>query len=474
MGHRSGESRHQAALFPVMLDDLVGQQALVRVVDAWVGTLDMKSLGFCKANAQTMGRPPYDPADLLKMYLWGYLNAVRSSRSLERECHRNVECMWLMGRLAPDHKTIAEFRRHNAQPLVATAAAFVQFARSKRLIGGATVAIDGSKVRAVASRKAIATASQLQAQADRTAQEISVYLAQLDTLDSQEAASDARASDFSAALQELKARQAVVGQDLDRLGQSGKTMVVQTEREAQVMRSLHGAPGYNLQTAVESTSHLIVAHDVNTDASDQRQLQPMAQAAQAALDTPCTVVADAGYANGQQLAALAEQGIKSFVAVNRAVNNQGDGGLYDRTAFRYDASRDRYTCPAGQLIERKQISRKDNMVVYAARREDCAVCSNKPQCTRATQRFVTRHLYEDALQANARRLHEQPEMMALRRQTVEHPYGTIKHHILGNARLLMRGLKGAKAELSLAVLAYNLKRAVNMKGVVWMRQAIQG
>jgi transposase len=474
MGHRRGESRHQAALFPVMLDELVDDQALVRVVDAWVDTLDMKKLGFAKASAQVMGRPPYDPADLFKLYLWGYLNVVRSSRSLERECRRNVECMWLMGRLVPDHKTIAEFRRQNSQSLVATAAAFVQFARDNRLIGGTTVAIDGSKIRAVASRKAIATASELRAQAERTAQEISRYLDQLDQLDSQETGSDACASDIKSVLADLKRQEAVVAQELDSLGQSRRTMVVQTEPQAQVMRSLHGAPGYNLQTAVETTSHLIVAHQVNAEATDQRLLQPMAQAASAALDTPCTVVADAGYANGQQLAALDAQGIESFVAVNRAVNNQGDGGLYDRTAFSYDAYSDNFTCPAGQLLKRKQLSNKDSMVVYAARQEDCAVCPHKARCTGAAQRFVTRHLYEDALQANARRLAEQPKMMGLRRQTVEHPYGTIKHHILGNARLLMRGIKGAQAELSLAVLAYNFKRANNMKGTIWMKQAMQG
>jgi Transposase DDE domain/Transposase domain (DUF772) len=369
MGHRSGESRQQAALFPVMLEELVGEQAVVRVVDAWVDTLDMKKLGFARASAQVMGRPPYDPADLLKLYLWGYLNVVRSSRLLERECLRNVECMWL---------------------------------------------------------------------------------------------------------QDLKSRHAAVARDLDTLGQSRRTMVVQSEPQSQVMRSLHGAAGYNLQTAVETTSHLIVAHDVNAEASDQRQLQPMAQAASAVLDKACTVVADAGYANGEQLAALDALGIESFVAVKRGVNNTGDGGLYDRTAFSYDASSDSFICPAGQLLKRKQLSNKDNMVVYAASREDCGVCPKRPQCTGAAQRFVTRHLYEEALQANEKRLAEHPEMMGLRRQTVEHPYGTIKHQILGNARLLMRGIKGAQDELSLAVLVYNLKRAINMKGAAWMRQALQG
>src|SRR5213082_1513605 len=149
LGHRRGESRQQATLFPVLLDELVAQDALVRVIDAWVAALDMNALRFGKAQPQVMGAPPYDPADLLKLYIWGYLGAVRSSRALERECHRNVECMWLMRRLAPDHKTIADFRRNNAQPLVAVCAAFVQFARAQRLISGATVAIDGTKIRAV-------------------------------------------------------------------------------------------------------------------------------------------------------------------------------------------------------------------------------------------------------------------------------------------------------------------------------------
>jgi transposase len=411
---------------------------------------------------------------LLKLYIWGYLSAVRSSRALERECQRNVECMWLLGRLAPDHKTIAEFRRCNTHALVAVCAAFVQFARAQRLIAGTTVAIDGSKVRAVASRKAIANQRDLAVQAQRNAEEIARYLKLLDTQDSQDAGHSLRADDVQQALKQLRAQGGAIQADLERLGRGASASVVQTEPDARVMRSLHGAPGYNLQTAVESQSHLIVAHEVTTDANDLRQLQPMAQAASAVLQTPCTVAADAGYANGEQIAALDAQGIISYVATNRAINNQGDGSLYDRTAFRYDPRSDSFTCPAGNQLLRKQLSRKDKMVVYAARREDCAICPNKPQCTGAAQRFVSRHLYEEALEANARRLAAHPEMMAMRRQTVEHPFDSIKHRILGNARLLMRGMTGAQAELSLAVLVYNLKRVFNMKGAAWMQRALQG
>ena len=473
MGHRSGESRQQATLFPVMLDELVGDEAVVRVIDAWVGSLDLVRLGFGKAQAQQMGRPPYDPGDLMRLYLWGYLNAVRSSRGLERECGRNVECMWLLGRLAPDHKTIAEFRRCNSDSLVAACTAFVQFAVKQRLIAGTTVAIDGSKVRAVASRKAIAGRREVEAQAQRHREAVQRYLAQLDDLDQQEAADACQARDVQAALAALEAEGPTIMADLARVHRTPTATVVTTERDAQVMRSLHAAPGYNLQTAVETGSHMIVAHEVTNEAGDNRQLQPMAEAASAVLATPCTVVADAGYANGAQIAALDARGIVSYVAPNRAINNQGDGTLYNRSAFCYDAVEDAFVCPQGMRLDRKQSSQKDQMVIYAARSEDCSSCGVKDQCTQAARRFVTRHLHEDALQANQRRVEQAPEMMAIRRQTVEHPFGTIKHQILGNARLLMRGKRGARSEFGLAILAYNLKRAVNLMGAGWMQRAIK-
>lgn len=474
MAHRSGESRQQTALFPVMLDELVEPDALVRVIDAWIAALTLADLGFAKSTPQRMGAPPYDPADLLRLYLWGYLNAVRSSRALERECHRNVECMWLLGRLAPDHKTIAEFRRGNLQALVGTCAAFVQFARSQRLIASTTVAIDGSKVQAVASRKAIVGARSLAEQAQRNAQEIEHYLALLEQADRQDGATPGQAARVRKALDRLQEEGRVIAEQAQALAASGRATCVTTEPQAQVMRSLNSAPGYNLQTAVEAGSHLIVAHEVCTDANDQRQLQPMAQGARDVLQAPCTVVADAGYANGSQIAALQAQGMDCYLPANRAVNHQAGGQLYDRNAFVYEAEHDRFVCPEGKLLQRKQLMSKDCLVIYAARAEDCTNCMRKPSCTQAQRRFVSRHVFEDALQATAQGLRARPEMMALRRQTVEHPFACIKHRILGNARLLMRGLEGAKGELSLAVLAYNFKRVFNMKGAAWMHQALQG
>lgn len=473
MAHRRCESRTQAALFPVMLDELVPADALVRVIDAWIGRLDITKMGFSKAQAQRMGRPPYDPADLLKLYVCGYLNGARSSRALERECHRNVEVMWLLGRLAPDHKTIAEFRRQNSAALVAVSVAFVQFSRQQRLIQGELVAIDGSKIRAVASKKALQRKVDLLRTREAITDEINGYLARLDNADQDENCEVAERGAVQAALTRLQQRQSEVNDEIERLKDSRSTLSVGGEPEARAMKSLHGAPGYNLQTVVDAHSHLIVHHEVCNDASDINQLAPMAQGAAQVLETLPTVVADAGYANSEHLQQLADAGQTAYVATLEKYNNQGTGEYYRLTAFTYDREHDCYVCPANELLRRKQTMRKENCVVYAAPAESCAGCSLKPQCTGAKQRFVRRLVGTDAVEANARRLAEHPEMMKLRRRTVEHPFGTIKHEILRNARLLMRGLKGARGELGLAVLAYNLKRLTNWKGTSWALAAVR-
>ena len=473
MSHRRGQVRTQATLFPVMLDELVGPEALIRVVDAWVESLDLAALGFGRIQAAGMGRPPYAPADLLKLYIAGYLNGVRSSRALERECRCNVECRWLLGRLAPDHKTIAEFRRHNSAALVATSAAFIQFARRERLISGAIVAIDGSKIRAVASPKAIGKLGDLERERQALSDSVGEYLKQLDAADDAASRPEPEQAAVRRALARLEQRQAEVEKEVERIEQSRSGLSVQTEPESRSMRSLHGAPGYNLQTAVDVESHLIVHHEVCNDASDVRQLAPMAKGASAVLENTPTVVADAGYANGEHLQALADDSMTAYVAPNPGVNPLGDGQFHDRTKFTYDRDKDCYVCPANNILKRKQLASKDNCVIYMAQASDCGKCQQKHQCTKSKQRFVSRHLYDDAITDNARRVAQAPQMMALRRQTVEHPFSTIKHQILRNSRLLVRGLKGARAELSLAVLAYNFKRVTNMKGNGWAMAAMK-
>lgn len=473
MAHRSGEERQQVALFPVMLDDLVAQEGLPRVVDAWVEALDVAKLGFKKAVAQPLGAPPYHPGDLLRLYVWGYLNGVRSSRKLEAECKRNVECMWLLHRLAPDHKTISEFRRQNPQALVNACAGFVQFAREQGVIGGVTVAIDGTKLRAVSSIGRVGGNKRLQQMAQRNAQEIEAYLRLLDHNDEQEQSGQrVNAAAARKALDKLREQ----GAQLERAKQvldedSSRSTAVVGEPQARAMKSLHGAPGYNLQAAVDTESHLVVHHHVCTDANDRNQLQPAAEGAARALGQPCTGVADAGYANGAQIEELQRQGFIPVVAPHRGSNPTG---LLDRSAFIYDATHDHFTCPQGKPLRFRKTNH-DGMHVYAAKPAHCGACPIKGTCTNGKQRHLLRHPNEQALNDSAARWESQQDRWPqLRGSTVEHPFGTMKTQILINGRFLLRGLAGASTESSLVVLAYNIKRLFNLRGATWMQQALQG
>ncbi len=281
----------------------------------------MQVLGFQRSQANWMGRPAYAPSDLLKLYLCGYLNAIRSSRALERECKRNVEVMWLLGRLEPDHKTIANFRSQNSEALVAVCAAFIQFARREQLIAGTLVAIDGSKIRAVASKKAICDVNDLAQNRQQIQEQISNYLAQLDQSDEQERAKLLK-GDVGKTLRKLETHAQDILQELKRLEQGQGKLSVATEPQSQVMKSLQSAPGYNLQSAVDTDSHLIVHHEVCRDANDLQQLMPISQVCVRVLQSKPQFIADAGYANAEQLRAMDEAGLISYVAPLRAINSQ--------------------------------------------------------------------------------------------------------------------------------------------------------
>lgn len=462
------------ALFALTLDELVDQDAVVRVIDAWVDSLDLVRLGFERAVAARTGRPPYHPGDLLKLYLYGYLGAVRSSRRLERECQRNVEVMWMLGRLAPDHKTIAEFRRTQGAALVATAAAFVQFARRHKLVAAGSVAIDGTKLRAVASRKAVVGLRSLDEELRLIGERVAGYLRELDANDgSDDEAARARSGAVRDLLGALHEEQARVEQQIQTLKQANRSTNVTTEPDARLMKSLNGAPGYNLQTAVDTHSHLIVHHEVVSDTSDQTQLASMAEGAARSLEAKrLEVLADSGYSNAEQIHQLREVGMEVVLPVTRSANSHDSlGELYTRADFRYDAVTDTYRCPADQLLTRRSKSDRDKLFLYSTHSRTCERCQQRDHCTKSKRRWITRSFHEQDLEATQALLAERPGAMRRRRSTVEHPFGTIKEHILGNARLLMRGLPGANAELSLAVLAYNLKRAINCKGIHWMMEA---
>jgi len=426
-----GEGRTQGTLFPVTLEELIPADHVCRVIDAFVGRQDMDKLGFVRAEAAETGRPGYDPRDLLRLYLYGYLHQIRSSRRLEAECRRNIEVMWLLGRLVPDHKSIAEFRRMNGAAITEVGGELIQFARGVGLVRGEWVAIDGSKFRTVSSSGNV-----------YARKEVERYLERMEKADAEE---------------ELEIDRSAVAAALEKLRQHPET-------EAGFMRTTGGkVPAYNVQIAVDAEHALIVAQRVTAETNDTRSLQPMAEAAQAAVGEPgepLHVVADTGYSNGEQAAACEAQKIVPHVPANRSVNNQGDGTLFDRSLFRYDEASDTLVCPAGQRLHRHQ--RKKPSIVYAGQREVCGACPLKSQCTVGPRRLVKRHVHDAALQRMQQRA--TPEAMRLRRSTVEHPFAALKYHIFGLPRFLLRGLKGAQTEISLAVMAYNLKRMMNVIG----------
>ncbi|HKR47490.1 MAG TPA: IS1182 family transposase [Paraburkholderia sp.] len=433
MAYIKGEARAQQTMFPLTLDELISVDHVCRVIEAFVNKLDVAGLGFLRAEPADTGRPGYDPRDLLKLYLYGYLQQVRSSRRLEAECRRNVEVMWLMGRLIPDYKSIAEFRRVHREAVTAAGAELVRLARQVGLVKGEWVAIDGSKFRAVSS-------------ADRVGEREAVkrYLEQLESADQQDEVSIDDTA-VAAAMEKLKN---------------------DPEPEARFMRMAQNAhaPAYNVQTAVDATHGIIVAQQVTTEANDNRSLLPMARAAKEALGAPesLNVIADAGYSNGEQAAQCETHGIVPHVPANRTANNKGDGTLFDRTLFVYDEKTDTFRCPANQTLHRKQMLSRKKSVIYAAEEKTCSQCPLKSQCTSTTRRFVQRHIHDAALQRMDARATAQA--MRLRQCTVERPFALLKWVIFGHPRFLLRGVSGAQVEISLATMAYNLKTMMHVVG----------
>lgn len=460
MGYVVGDDRGQASLLPSRVEDYVAADAVVRVIDAFVDGLDLGGLGFGRAMPAATGRPGYDPRDLLKLYVWGYFNEIRSSRRLERACRRDVEAMWLLCKLAPDFKTIADFRRDNGPAIVGACRAFVLLCRDAGLFVARLVALDGSKFRAVAGSRAVMGRREIREEAERLDRRIATYLAGLDAADPTEP--DDAPGAVETVLAALRARRAELDHLAARLDDEGRTTLVEGEEDARPMRTGRGPnpPSYNVQTVVDTDTSLIVHHDVTDEATDRRLLHPMARAAKDSLGLETlTVVADKGFDNGEHASACERDGITACVPAQRAVNNQGDGTLFDRTAFIYDPGTDTYLCPGERKLVRKQVNRKERLTTYAS--PDCAGCVLKARCTTAERRYVKRHHDEEAMARMAARA--TPEMMWIRRCTAEHPFGTIKRMMAGG-RFLTRNLKGTKTEMALSVLAYNIRRAIGIRG----------
>jgi transposase len=428
--------------------------------------LSLVELGFERAMPEATGRPGYDPADLLKLYLYGYLNRIRSSRRLERECQRNIEVMWLLGKLAPDFKTIADFRRVNGAGFVRVCRAFVRFCREAQLIGGELVAIDGSKFQAASARRRVVSQRSLAQESRKLDVRIADYLKMLDEADRQEGEERIDREAVRAALKKLRERQADCESAKALLEELGERQHVIGEHDARLMSNGHSqAVAYNVQSAVDAKHGLVVHHDVSNVGTDSAQLESNAKAAQEALGGgEIKVVADAGYSNGTQFAACEQSGITPYVPPRRRFSGPAQRDLYSHEKFQYEERSDAYRCPAGKVLMLKTINNPARMKIYAASSSDCGACAQKHRCTAAARRMLSRHFDEDAFERMNQRLASAPDVMKRRRCLAEHPFAQIKCGVMTNGRFLLRGLRGAKTEMALAVLVRNLRRVMTILG----------
>jgi transposase len=473
-----GLDRGQVTLFPETLEDFVAEDNPVRVIEAFVELLDLGDLGFARVDPKATGRPAYHPSVLLKLYIYGYLNAVQSSRRLEREAGRNVEVMWLCGRLVPDHKTIADFRKDNGPAIRRVCAQFVALCRRFGLLAAASVAIDGSKFKAVNNRDRNFTAAKMKRRVAQIEVSVARYLAQLDSADRQEptealALRTTRLKQKIAKLtEEMKrlealeaARQAALDQQISLTDPDSRSMATSGRGS--------GVVGYNVQAAVETNHHLIVAHDVIQSGSDRAALAPMAEKAKEALGVDTLdVVADRGYFSSEQILECSRADVTVTLPkpVTSGMKAKGQFGKQD---FRYLADDDVYLCPAGQrlsFVSHKRQSGGPDLRRYATM--GCEACALKRRCTTGIQRVVTRWEHEHLVEDVQRRLDENPQAMRQRRETVEHPFGTIKAR-MGATHFLMKRLKNVRTEMALSVLAYNLTRVMNILGTGPLIQAMK-
>jgi transposase len=471
MTHVCGQSRYQSTLFPEVLDEVVADDCQVRVIDVFVETLDLAGLEFTKVVAEATGRPPYAPGDLLKLYVYGYLNQMRSSRRLEREACRNVEVLWLINRLTPSFKTIADFRKDHAKAIVDVCRRFIRFCREQGMFGAELLAIDGTKIAAVASRKKVITPKRIAKMNEAIDRKIGEYLAAMDEADRQEPAEKVAAGDVAAAVAALKAQRAQLQSQAQELARQGLKQLVVGEREAKLMRTPHGhTVAYNAQTVVDAKHKLVVAFELTNDGNDKQQLYPMAVAGKEAVAADqVTVVADTGYSNGEHGERCARENITAIVPRPTTVNPEGKQ-YFSRDRFAYDAETDSWRCPAGATLTRRKLSHTQHKKEYWT--DTCEGCPLKSQCTEAARRVIVRDFYEDTREAMHQRATGDPTWMKHRREMAEHPFGTMKW-LMGHPRFLVRGLKKAKSELALGVLAYNLKRVINILGVPALLQALQ-
>lgn len=477
--YKSGQSRDQASFLPPCLEDYVSRDNPVRAIDAYVDSLDLNALGFGDVGSDGgAGQPPYDPADLLKLYLYGYLHQVRSSRRLEREGRRNVELMWLLRGLTPGYRTIANFRRDNAAGLKAANRDFVLLARRLDLLGGTLVAIDGAFFHGDAAKASILSKKRLQEQMAALDRSIAEYNAALDANDQTEAAAapaqpPPSAADIAQKLAALRQRRVAAEADLAKLAESGDGQISRTDPDARLLAK-HGqiVAGYNVQMAVDDKHKLIVASEVVNEGNDTGQLYAMAAAAKAALGAEALiVVADAGYYNGETLKACEEAGITPYVPPPDRGQRLKAQGRFSVEDFCYDAAANVYRCPAGAELRpmqghKRQASGK-MAIRYASRRSVCRDCALRTRCLagKRERREIERWTDEEVVERHRARMRRAGRDMLRRRKALaEHPFGTLKCRA-GYRHFLVRGFDKVRGEWSLMALCYNFSRVLRIIGL---------
>jgi transposase len=464
-----GADRGQNTLFPECLQDWIGEDNPVRAIDVFVDELDLGDLGFSGVDPEITGRPSYHPSVLLKLYIYGYLNRVQSSRRLEREAGRNVEVMWLVGRLAPDHKTIADFRKDNGRAIRQVCVRFVELCRTMGLLTTASVAIDGSKFKAVNNRDKNFTRAKMERRMAQIEESVARYLQQLDSADRQEPseALKTKTSRLKEKIEKLKEQMRRLEILKVKMLAAPDQQISLTDPDARSMATSgrgSGVVGYNVQVAVETTHHLIITHEVINEGSDRSQLSPMAKQAKATLEVEkLDAVADRGYFNSEEILKCENAGITVTLPKPMTSNSKAEG-RFGKQDFRYVAKEDVYICPAGERLSHHSTTEENGLVLRRYWTNACQNCAIKNACTTAKERRITRWEHEHVLEAVQRRLDEHPEKMRQRRETVEHPFGTIKAR-MGATHFLTKTLPRVASEMALHVLAYNLTRVISIIGV---------
>lgn len=465
-----GENRFQATLFPERIDDFVTEDSAARVIDVFIDKLDISGMGFKSEPAET-GRPGYHPRTMLKLFVYGYVNQVCSSRKLEREACRNVELMWLIQRLVPDHKTIADFRKDNGEAIRLVCREFVILCRKLDLLSDKLVAIDGSKFKAVNSPTRNVTRGKIKRELERLETSINRYMGALETSDKEQIPEDRRTlqEKIDALTEEMDRVKKLEAQMLE----APDKQISLTDPDARSMARRTGGSvvGYNVQAAVDAKHHLIVAHEVTNVGNDKGQLENMSRQAKEALNADeITVLVDRGYYNGELIKACEESGIKIH-APKPLTSNSRAKGLFDRAEFKYDADADTYRCPAGQTMIYRHTVDDHGRQMRRYLTSVCPDCPIRHKCTTGRHRQMSRWVHEDVLEIAQARLDAFPDAMKIRRAVSEHPFGTLKSW-MGAAHFLSKGLENVSTEMSLHVLAYDMKRVINLIGAKALIEAM--